>query len=166
MYVFSCSTSQLTHFLSVFSSRPKSSYNITTPRQDLMQIRNPSIEENMHLHRGAKLVFDGVELPSVHGISSRKTRSGGDKDAKGTDDNMEIKNGSNNGTIRSFYIPSGSHNNVTRTPTERNATRGHGIAKQRKGVSAPSCVLESEQPFACKSSFSRGMSPLAQRTIG
>jgi hypothetical protein len=120
----------------------------------------------MHLHRGAKLVFDGVELPSIHGISSRKTRSGGDKDAKGTDDNMEIKNGSNNGTIKSFYIPSGSHNNVTRTPTERNATRGHGIAKQRKGVSAPSCVLESEQPFACESSFSRGMSPLAQHTIG
>jgi hypothetical protein len=166
MYVFSCSTSQLTHFLSVFSSRTKSSYDMTTPHQDLMPIRNPSIEENTHLQRGAKLVFYGVELPSVRRISSQKTRSGGDKDAKGSDENMEIENGSNSGATGSFYIPSGSNNNVTRTPTERNATRGRGIAKQRRGVPSPSRVLELEQPFAaCESGFSRGTSPLAHRRV-
>ena len=93
MYVFSCSTSQLTHLLSVLSSRPKSSYDIATLH--LMPIRNPSIEENTHRQRGAKLVFDGVELPRVRRIPSRKTRSEGDKDANGADENMEIENSSN-----------------------------------------------------------------------
>jgi hypothetical protein len=161
MYIFSCSTSQLTHLLSVLSSRPKSSYDIATLH--LMPIRNPSIEENTHRQRGAKLVFDGVELPRVHRIPSRKTGSEGDKDANGADENMEIGNSNNSGATRSFYMPSGSNDNVTGTPTERNATRGRRIAKQRKGVTgnipATSRDLELEQPFGRESNFSRCTSP-------
>ena len=147
--------------LSVLSSRPKSSYDITALHQDLMPVRNPSIEENTHRQRGAKLVFDGVELPSVCRISSRKTRYGGDKDTNRADENMEIENGSNSGATGSF--PLGSHDNVTGTPTERNTTRGRGITKQRKGVTgnipATKRDMELEQPFARESSFSRGTSP-------
>ena len=154
----------MTHLLSVLSSRSK---DITTPHEDVMSIQNPSIEKNMHGQRGAKLVFDGVELPSVCRIFSPKMRSGEGKDAKGADENMEIENGSNSGATGSF--PSGSHDNVTGTPTERNTTRGRGIAKQRKGVMgnipATERDLELEHPFACESSFSRCTSPLLYHRV-
>jgi hypothetical protein len=144
------------------SSRPKSSYDITPTHQDLMLIRNPRTEENTHRQRGSKLVFDGVELPSIRRISARQTRPGGDEDV---DENMEIEIGSNHSATGSFYIPPGSHNNGTKTPAGRNARR---IAKQRKAV-IPDSDLESlaEQPFAREgeSSSSRGTSPLPYCTV-
>jgi hypothetical protein len=91
-----------------------------------MPIRNPSIEENTHRQRGAKLVFDGVELPRVRRIPSRKTRSEGDKDANGADENMEIENSSNS-TVAGSIIMSLEH-------LQKGTTRGRRIAKQRKGV--------------------------------
>jgi hypothetical protein len=130
-------------------------YDTTTPNQDLMPMRNPNIEVNTRRQKGSKLVFDGVELPSVRGISARQPRSGGEEDGNETDERMEIRNGTN-------------------TAAGRKATRGRRIAKQRKRVmgnipASDRVQTLSEQSFArCEggSSVSRGTSHLAYCTVG
>ena len=126
-------------------------YDTTTPHQDLMPMRNPNVEGNTRRQKGSKLVFDGVELPSVRRISARQTRSGGE-DGNEADESMELENGTN-------------------TAARRKAPRGRRIAKQRKGATAASDRVQIllEQPFArceVESSLSRGTSPSAYCTVG
>ena len=125
-------------------------YDTTTPPQGLMPMRNPNIEGNTRRQKGFKLVFDGVELPSVCRISARQPRSGGEEDRNEADESVDLGNGAN-------------------TAAGRKATRGRTIAKQRKGVTASDRVQTLlEQPVArCEgeSSASRGTSPLAYRRL-
>jgi hypothetical protein len=137
-------------------------------------MRNQNIEGTTHRQKRSKLVFDGVELPSVRRISARQTRSGGDEDGNEADENMEIENGGNNSATWFLYIPSGSHNDGILTAAGSKATRGRRIANQRKGVTGNVPASDrvqtlSEQPFARRegeSSLSRGTSPLAYCTVG
>jgi hypothetical protein len=119
-----------------------------------MLIRNPSVEENTYRQKGSKLVFDGVQLPSVRRIFARQTRSGADEGGNEADENTEIENG-------------------TKAPARRTATaRRRRITRQRKGVTGiPASDLQtlSEQPFArCEGehSLSRGTPSLAYCTVG
>ena len=126
-------------------------YDITTPHQELILIRNPSIEENTHRQRGSKLVFDGVELPRVR---TRQTRSRGDEDRNEDDENMEIQIG-------------------TKSPARMTATRGRRIARQSQAVTGniPASDLRtlSEQLFARGEGeyiLSRGTSPFSYCPVG
>ena len=119
-----------------------------------MLIRNPSVEENTCRQRGSKLVFDGVQLPSVRRIFARQ-RSGADEGGNEADENTEIENG-------------------TKAPARRTATaRRRRITRQRKGVTGniPASDLQtlSEQPFArCEGehSLSRGTPSSDYCTVG
>jgi hypothetical protein len=83
---------------------------------------------------GSKLVFDGIELPSVRRLSARRMRSryavpyfgpkksrlsevDEDEDGRRGDEEVGIENDS---ATRSFYFPFGLHNNRTKAPAGRN----------------------------------------------
>ena len=110
---------------------------------------------NRHRQNKAKLVFDGVELPTKRRLSPQQTSSrrpvpssrpqksrffevDGDEDGYGADNDMDIDEGDDEGAPGSFYIPSDSENanDGPDTSIGRNVPKERGTLKQRKNVTS------------------------------
>jgi hypothetical protein len=114
---------------------------------------------NVYRRKGAKLVFDGVELTSIRRPSARQTRSiplipslrpqktqsceldGEEAGYYGGDDEMDIDEGGEDDTTGSVYLPSDleNDNDVDKTSAANKIIKDRGIPKQRNNnTSKPS----------------------------